>query len=113
MEHLSHLDEAVGQAYNIAEDTNPTVEEALTLAAETFGTKPPTLHLPLWLLKIVARIDGALSARRGRIPDLEYDAVRYLYDDYIVDNAKLKATGYRLRFPDFRASMAQLKGGGR
>lgn len=113
VEHLSHLDEAIGQAYNIAEDTNPTVEEALTLAAETFGTKPPTLHLPLWLLKIVARIDGGLAARKGRIPDLEYDAVRYLYDDYIVDNAKLKATGYRLRFPDFRASMAQLKDGGR
>lgn len=109
VEYLSHRDEAVGQAYNLAEDTNPTLEEALTLAAETFGTKPPTLHLPLWLLKIVARIDGALAARKGRIPDLECDAVRYLYDDYIVDNTKLKAAGYRLRYPDFRESMAQIK----
>jgi nucleoside-diphosphate-sugar epimerase len=109
VEHLSHIDAAIGQAYNIAEDTNPTIEEALTLAAETFGTKPPTLHLPLWLLKIVASIDGKLSARKGRIPDLEYDAVRYLYDDYIVDNTKLKASGYRLLYPDFRDSMAQIK----
>lgn len=109
VEYLSHLDTAIGQAYNIAEDTNPTVEEALTLAARTFGTKPPTLHLPLWLLKIVARIDGRLSARKGRIPDLEYDAVRYLYDDYIVDNTKLKATGYQLRYPDFATSMKQIK----
>jgi nucleoside-diphosphate-sugar epimerase len=109
VEHLSHLDAAIGQAYNIAEDSNPTLEDALTLAAETFGTKKPTLHLPLWLLKIVAQIDGRLSARKGRIPDLEYDAVRYLYDDYIVDNAKLKATGYKLRYPDFRTSMKQMK----
>ncbi|PKN32839.1 MAG: nucleoside-diphosphate sugar epimerase [Deltaproteobacteria bacterium HGW-Deltaproteobacteria-19] len=109
VEYLSHRDDAVGQAYNIAEDTYPTVEEALILAAETFGTKPPSLHLPLGLLKIVARVDGRLSARRGRIPDLEYDAVRYLYDDYIVDNTKLKTTGYRLIYPDFRTSMEQLK----
>jgi len=107
--HLSHRDEAVGQAYNIAEDTNPSLEEALILAAETFGTKPPSLHLPLGFLKVVARIDGYLAARQGRIPDLEYDAVRYLYNDYIVDNTKLKATGYRLLYPDFRASMKQMK----
>ncbi len=109
VEHLSHYDAAIGQAYNIAEDTNPTLEEALTLAAETFGTKPPSLHLPLGLLKIVSRIDGLISARKGRIPDLEYDAVRYLYDDYIVDNTKLKTTGYKLLYPDFSTSMKQIK----
>lgn len=109
LEHLSHREDAVGQAYNLADDTNPTLEEALVLAAQTFGTKVPTRHLPLWLLKSLARIDGLIAASQGRIPDLEYDAVRYLYDDYIVDNARLKATGYRLRYPDFRASMAQMK----
>ena len=109
VEYLSRLDTAIGEAYNIAENTNPTVEEALKLAAETFGTKPPAIHLPLWLLKIIARIDGRLSARKGRIPDLEYDAVRYLYDDYIVDNTKLKEAGYKFRYPDFRSSMKQLK----
>ena len=43
-----------------------------------------------------------------RVPDLEYDAVRYLYADYVVDNAKLKRTGFRLTFPDFKASMQEL-----
>lgn len=109
VEHLSHMDAAIGQAYNIAEDTNPTLEQALTLAAETFGTKPPSLHLPLWLLKIVAQIDGRLSAKKGRIPDLEYDAIAYLYNDYIVDNTKLKATGYKLCYPDFITSIKQMK----
>jgi UDP-glucose 4-epimerase len=106
--HLSFLDGAVGQAYNIAEDSHPTLEQALMMASEAFGTNPPKLHLPLWLVKTVARVDGAVSARKGRIPDLELDAVRYLYDDYVVDNRKLKSTGYRMIYPDFHESMKQI-----
>ncbi len=106
--YLSFIDEAVGQAYNLAEDTHPALEEALMLASDAFGTKPPATHLPLWLVKTVARVDGAISARKGRIPDLELDAVKYLYDDYIVDNSKLKALGYKMMYPDFRQSMKQM-----
>jgi UDP-glucose 4-epimerase len=107
--HLSLLNEAVGQVYNIADDSHPTVEEALTLAAEAFSTKPPKLHLPLWLVKASARFEGWRALRKGGVPDLEYDAVRYLYDDYVVDNSKLKATGYKFIYPDFRESMRQMK----
>lgn len=108
VEHLSRLDAAVGQAYNLSEGYYPSVEEALTLAAKAFGTKPPSLHLSLWLVKTAARIDGYLAAKKGKIPDLEYDAVQYLYDDYIVDNTKLIKTGYKFLFPDFRDSMRQM-----
>lgn len=108
VDHLSYLDSAVGQAYNLAEDTHPALEEALLMASRAFGTKPPALHLPLWLVKTVARFDGAMSARKGRIPDLELDAVKYLYEDYVVDNSKLKATGYRMIYPDFAKSMEQI-----
>jgi len=59
-------------------------------------------------VKAVARIDGYVSARKGRIPDLEYDAVRYLYDDYVVDNTKLVKAGYTFLYPDFRDSMQQM-----
>ncbi|MEW6188152.1 MAG: NAD-dependent epimerase/dehydratase family protein [Thermodesulfobacteriota bacterium] len=106
--HLSFLDDAVGQAFNLAEDTHPSLEEALLLTSEAFGIRPPKRHLPLWLVKAVARMEGMISARRGRIPDLELDAVKYLYDDYVVDNSKLKATGYRMIYPDFRKSMKQM-----
>lgn len=106
--HLSGLDEAAGQIYNVADDTNPSLKEALTLAAETYGTKAPKLHLPLSLIKLVTVVDGFFSRLRGKIPDLEYDAARYLYFDYVVDNTKLKKTGFSLRYPDFRTSMAQL-----
>ncbi len=109
VDYLSYLEDAVGQAYNLAEDTYPTIEEALALAASAFKTKPASLHLPLWLVKIAARIDGSISARKGKIPDLEYDAVKYLYHDYIVDNSKLKKAGYKLIYPDFRESMRQMR----
>jgi hypothetical protein len=44
----------------------------------------------------------------GRIPDLELDAVRYLCDDYVVANGKLKASGYRFLHPDFADSIREL-----
>jgi nucleoside-diphosphate-sugar epimerase len=106
--HLSHLDSAIGQAFNLADDSHPTLEEALLTAAKVFKTKPPKMHLPLSLVRIVARIDGIKAARKNQVPDLEYDAVNYLADDYIVDNSKLKTAGYKLLYPDFIASIEQL-----
>jgi nucleoside-diphosphate-sugar epimerase len=109
IEHLSHREESIGQIYNLADESNPTVEESLVLAAESFGTKPPKMHVPLAIVKALAKLQGLAAARKGRIPDLEYDAVRYLYDDYVVDISKLKATGFKLIYPDFTESMKQIK----
>ncbi len=109
VEHLSHLDEAVGEAYNISDNSNPTLKEALTLASEAFGMKAPKIHLPLGIVKVAARLDGFVSNLKGKVPDLEYDAVNYLYDDYVVDNTKLKKTGYNFIYPDFRESMKQMR----
>lgn len=107
-DHLSYLEEAVGRAFNMAEDSYPTLGEALVLAAKAYGTKIPTTHLPLGLVSIIARVDGFLSGLKGKIPDLESDAVRYLNNDYVVDNSRLKATGYELLYPDFTGSIRQL-----
>ena len=106
--YLSELDGAIGETYNIAEDTHPTLEEALSLSAQVFGTAPPRLHMPLLLVKSMARMEGFFSRLKGKIPDLEYDATRYLSDDYIVDNSKLKSTGFQMKYPDFNASMVQM-----
>jgi nucleoside-diphosphate-sugar epimerase len=106
--HLSDLDEAVGKAFNIADDSHPTVEEALTIAARTFGARPPRLHLPIAVVKAFARVDGLISRMRGRIPNLEYDALHYLGSDYVVDNTRLKNTGYEFIYPDFEGSMKQM-----
>jgi UDP-glucose 4-epimerase len=103
--HLSLREDAVGQAFNIADDSHPSIEEALTLAADAFGAKAPRMHLPLAVVAAAARIQGLVARLARRIPDLEADAVRYLRADYAVDNARLKAAGYRLLYPDFAESM--------
>jgi len=108
VDHLSHHEAAFGRAFNIGDGCFPTLGEALTLAAETFGQKPPKLHLPIALVKAMARIDGAVSAFRGKIPDLEFDAVVYLDRDYVVDVSALSATGFKPQYADFSASMAQI-----
>lgn len=105
---LSSKDEAVGQVYNLSDNSNPSIKEALTLAAVTFRTSAPKLKLPLSVIKLVARMDGLISGFKGKIPDLEYDAAKYLYNDYIVDNTKLKKSGYNFIFPDFTESMKQM-----
>jgi nucleoside-diphosphate-sugar epimerase len=107
--HLSHRDEALGRAFNIADDSHPTLEDALVLAARSFGGRAPRLHLPLGVVQALARLQGRFAALTGRIPDLEYDATRLLHDDYVVDNARLKQAGYGLIYPDFEASMRQLE----
>lgn len=108
LEHLSLKKETIGEAYNIAEESNPTLEEALVLAAKIYKTKAPSLHLPLGIVKLSAKVEGFIAGLKGKIPDLEYDAVNFLYDDYIVDNQKLKATGYKMMYPYFKKSMIQL-----
>jgi UDP-glucose 4-epimerase len=106
--HLSGLDDATGRAFNIADDSHPELGEALALAAEAFGARAPSIHLPLGVVAAVARLQGSVARLRDRIPDLELDAVRLLRDDYIVDNSRLKSTGYELLYPDFRASMKEM-----
>jgi len=107
--YLSSLDSAVGEAFNLAEDSHPALGEALIMASTAFGTKPPKLHLPLWLVKTVAWVDGKVfSAQRtdtGFGTRRRYDIS---YNDYIVDNSKLKSTGYRMIYPDFEESMKQM-----
>ncbi|MBI3785746.1 MAG: NAD(P)-dependent oxidoreductase [Deltaproteobacteria bacterium] len=105
---VSLRQEAIGHAFNVVDDSHPTIEEALALAAEAFGTAVPRTHLPLAVVALAARAQGLVARLRHRIPDLEADAVRYLCADYVVDNSRLKAIGYRLLFPSFAESMKEI-----
>lgn len=107
-DHLSLRPETMGQAFNLVDDSRPSVQEALALAAAAFRSKTPRHHLPLAIITAAARIQGLVARLVHRIPDLEADAVRYLCADYLVDNAKLKATGYRLLYPDFAESLRDI-----
>ncbi len=107
--YLSTLNNIEGQIYNMSDNSNPTLKEALMLAADTFRSSAPKLHLPLSIVKIVARLDGWISGMKNKIPDLEFDATKYLYNDYVVDNSLLKTTGFKFKYPDFKKSMKQIE----
>ncbi len=104
-EYLSQRPETSGQAYNLVDESRPTLEEALTLAAEVFGSPRPRLRVPLSAVEAVARVATLAGRLSGRIPDLEHAAVKYLANDYIVDGSKLRSTGFTARHPDFSESM--------
>jgi UDP-glucose 4-epimerase len=106
--YLAERAEARGRAFNVADDSHPTLEEALALAALAFDTKLPSRHLPLPLVALAARAQGLAARLAGRIPELELDAVRYLRDDYVVDASRLAKTGCPLLYPDFAESMRDL-----
>lgn len=106
--HLSLQEDAIGRAFNVADESHPSLEEALGLAAAAFATNAPRLHLPLSVVALAARVQGLVARLSHRIPDLEVDAVRYLCGDYVVDCSRLEQSGYRLRYPDFAESMRAL-----
>jgi len=108
VDHASKLDVKPGEAYNIGDGSYPSLTDALVQAAVAFGKKPPKLHLSLGVVKVAAKVDGFISGMKGKVPDLEYDATKFLYDDYIVDNTKLIKTGFKYRYPDFKKSMDEI-----
>ena len=106
--YLSELEEAVGQIYNVVDGQRISLADAFNLSAAAFGEKAPSFHVPLCVAKLVAKKAQNKADKAGYIPELEYDAVCYLNDDYIVDNTKLISTGYRLLYPEFGSSVAEL-----
>lgn len=105
---VSETENAIGKTFNLADDSHPQLEEALVMAAEAFGSTISRKHIPLALLKVLARMEGIIAKLRHEIPDLEYQAIKYLYQDYVIDNRRLTKTGYQLLYPDFRTSMRDL-----
>ncbi|MCW7491650.1 NAD-dependent epimerase/dehydratase family protein [Leptospira sp. 2 VSF19] len=107
--YLSENESLFGEVFNIADDSHPSLEDALSLAAEAFGSKINKIHIPLSFLKVLAKLEEPIAKLRGKIPDLEYEAIKYLYNDYYMDNRKLKSVGYTLKYPDFENSILSMK----
>lgn len=106
--HIAGVDGIEGEAFNLSDDSETTLGEAMRAAAEAFGGSPPRVHLPFWLVRGIVRVQGVAARLLGRIPDFEIDAVRYLSTDYIVDSSKLKATGFELQYPNFLQSVRSM-----
>ncbi|MHA2314501.1 MAG: NAD-dependent epimerase/dehydratase family protein [Candidatus Hermodarchaeia archaeon] len=103
--HLTDYPTAVGEVYNVVDDSTYQKYELLSYLAPLLETKIHYSRIPLprSLLKVVAAW-SEWRARRGenREPKVEKATIDLLYNNYWFSNHKLKETGYDLLYPDAR-----------
>jgi nucleoside-diphosphate-sugar epimerase len=128
--HLMGLALPDGATFNVAADDVLTLGEHLAAVLQAGGRRQMRLEVPypraavaalLPLLRYRAPFDalnralGLLWSRRasreGLVPELaprlDREAVVYLTGDTVFDTARLKATGFELRYPTFAQGWAQ------
>lgn len=103
--HLARYERADGEAYNVTDDGRMNAIDLARVVADEMGTTaqilpPVPLGTMRWILSGAARASMAVARRKGTRPLLEYDQVQYFGRDYLYSNEKLKATGFRMRWPD-------------
>lgn len=104
--HLLTHPAATGQIFNVVDDTTYRKYELFSYIAPLLNTKIYHTRVPLlpkWLLKAVA----SWSEWKARnithdLPKIEKATIDLMYHNYWFSNAKLKATGYQLIYPDSR-----------
>lgn len=111
--HLSGMEEAVGECYNLADDhSHLPIRDLLALAAVILGKPVMTVPLPApvvqWFMKALADFTAAHDWMKvENRPIMEQDFVHLLRMDGYSSNAKLKATGYELKYPDWRIGLLE------
>jgi UDP-glucose 4-epimerase len=99
--------EAVGESYNIADDSHYTNEELLLYAAELLEVKIRKFHIPASVINFMAWWSGWKAKLKGKKPGLEKDAIKYLFHNYWLDNSKIKELGYKLIYPDIKEGLKE------
>ncbi|MFW9830436.1 MAG: NAD-dependent epimerase/dehydratase family protein [Candidatus Thorarchaeota archaeon] len=110
--HLVSDPTAVGQVYNVVDDSTYRKYELFTylaplLDAKIYYTRFPLL--PRWLLNALASW-SEWKARHftHKEPKIERATIDLMYHDYWYSNAKLKGTGYQLLYPDSRIGLEEI-----
>lgn len=118
---LAEREDTGGQIYTIVDDSDYTFSEIIKLIAESLGKT--CIELPLTadakkissLATILARF-ADLAKRHfplmfnlpflETLKYLEEDTARYIAHSFRFSNAKLKSTGYRLKYPDIKDGLS-------
>lgn len=120
-------DEAIGEAYNVADDTTLALPDMLEVLLNSVGVQcRKVLPVPASLISMTVRAGShlprafftwctALLQKRWDTivfsnellplfqPRFDPGITTFGRADYIFDNSKLKSLGYELRYPDFEA----------
>jgi NADH dehydrogenase len=78
-------DDTAGHAYELGGPETYGFEQLVDLVAETDGIEKPKVHLPVWLMRVVARLGGLTS----RFP-LTPDQLTMLLEDNWCDIAEMR-----------------------
>jgi nucleoside-diphosphate-sugar epimerase len=106
--HAYERDDMIGEAYNIADDTHiPSAEFYNIVNQELLGNKKDFFHLPFPVAKVVAIVSQFIAGRLGTKPLLEKATLDYVNCDKIWDNSKLKATGFKFKYPDIKKGLRE------
>ena len=99
-EYLAGKETAIGQAFNVADDSRYSVEDLLLAVAQMLGVRIYKFHIPILVLSLVAQLSEWQARLKGTRPRIEKESIRYLTYDSLIDNSKIKAAGYELLYPD-------------
>lgn len=110
---LSENDSAIGQPYNVGDDTAYTQEEFTQYICSLLGIKCLRIYVPLGVLKIVVKtLHKITSLIEKRIYPkkllVDSDTILYVLNDYYFVSNKLKQLGYKLRYPDVKEGIKEV-----
>jgi nucleoside-diphosphate-sugar epimerase len=109
--HLVTLPTAWGEIYNVADDSSYRKYDLFSQLAPLLKAKIYYTRVPLlarWLLRALASwAEWKARNLTHKAPKLERATIDLMYNDYQYDNAKLKATGFTLVYPDSRIGLEE------
>lgn len=101
---LATKDEAIGEAYNVAEDP-VTQEDWMEYCYHLLGVTYSNIPIPWFLYKIFAKLiynwerrENKKARKWGIRPKIDLSMADYLTHQYYFSNAKLKALGFEFKY---------------
>lgn len=108
---LAEHPETDGEAYNMNDDSRTTTVEffqtVARLTGRPFRLLPP---IPIPFVRTNLKLMARLGAWRKKVfgggpPKFEKDLAKYFGVDFVVDNTKLRKTGFPFQYPDFESGL--------
>ena len=105
-------EKAIGQVFNVAVTDVPTYLEFYKMLCEELGVEMTQKHLPLWLVKLVARVHTAVSKLKGKEPKVTMSptAIDQLTRDRVIPIEKVQAVlGWKPKYTTRQALAETIK----
>lgn len=99
-EFLANHPDAAGEIYNVGDDSAYTMWELTLTAAKHFGFPIIPVPLPLGIMRFFVGMQQKQAEKKGLVSLLTRDMMDLVAHDSLLDISKLKALGWRAKYPD-------------